>query len=122
MRPSFCGKIPMTALVSVIVLAACTSHAPAIPAAQEASPRVTAAPVALPANAPRADDFTAKVLPVLGKCQPCHFKGGKMYAQLPFDDPQTIRHLGEKIFTRIKDQKEQAVLRAFWASKADSTK
>lgn len=122
MHPSRCCKIPMTALVSVIVLAACTSHAPAIPAAQEATLQVAAAPVALPANAPRPDDFTAKVLPVLGKCQPCHFKGGKMYAQLPFDNPQTIRHLGEKIFTRIKDQKEQAVLRAFLASKADSTK
>ena len=49
------------------------------------------------------------------KCQPCHFAGGKMYAKLPFDKPETIHKLGEKLFTRIKDRHEQEVIRAFLA-------
>jgi|GEM_PF-1202536 len=72
------------------------------------------------ANAPpppaksRPVDFDTQIRPILEKrCQPCHFAGGKMYARMPFDEPQTIRILGEKMFTRIKDPKEQALLRAF---------
>jgi len=58
--------------------------------------------------------FETKIKPILTKrCQPCHFGGGKMYAKLPFDDPKTIRALGVKLFTRIKDEKEQALFRAF---------
>jgi hypothetical protein len=49
------------------------------------------------------------------KCQPCHFQGGKMYAKLPFDEPETIYRLGEKLFTRIKDPHEREVIRAFLA-------
>ena len=41
-----------------------------------------------------------------------------MYAALPFDQPRTIRTLGEKMFTRIKDEKEQALLRSFLAQAA----
>jgi len=29
-----------------------------------------------------------------------------MYAALPFDDPKTITKLGERLFSRIKDEKE----------------
>ena len=29
---------------------------------------------------------------------------GKMYDRHPFDRPETIHRLGEKLFTRIKDQ------------------
>jgi hypothetical protein len=61
-------------------------------------------------------DFQTQIRPILEKrCQPCHFTGGKMYAKMPFDRPQTIHTLGEKMFTRIKDPKEQALLRAFLA-------
>lgn len=36
-------------------------------------------------------DFQKDVRPILEqRCQPCHFAGGKMYAQLPFDKPQTV--------------------------------
>ena len=64
----------------------------------------------------QAVDFQAQIRPILEKrCQPCHFTGGKMYAKMPFDRPQTIHSLGEKMFTRIKDPKEQAILRAFLA-------
>ncbi len=65
---------------------------------------------------PQPVDFQARIRPILEKrCQPCHFTGGKMYAKMPFDRPQTIHTLGEKMFTRIKDPKEQALLRAFLA-------
>lgn len=64
-------------------------------------------------------DFQTQIRPILEKrCQPCHFTGGKMYAKMPFDRPQTIHTLGEKMFTRIKDPKEQALLRAFLAQGA----
>jgi len=125
MNRSIFSKILIAALAGLAVLVACSSHAPAIPPVQETQPRVEATPVSFqsaPADSLPADDFTAKILPLFGKCQPCHFKGGKMYALLPFDDPKTIRRLGEKLFSRIQDQKEQAVLRAFFAPAADSTK
>jgi hypothetical protein len=64
-------------------------------------------------------DFQRQIRPILEKrCQPCHFTGGKMYDKMPFDRPQTIHTLGEKMFTRIKDPKEQAILRAFLAQGA----
>ena len=64
-------------------------------------------------------DFQTQIRPILEKrCQPCHFPGGKMYARMPFDQPRTIRTLGEKMFTRIKEPKEQALLRAFLAQAA----
>ena len=40
-----------------------------------------------------------------------------MYAKLPFDKPETIHHLGERLFTRIKKDDEQAVIRAFLAQR-----
>jgi hypothetical protein len=39
-----------------------------------------------------------------------------MYEKLPFDRAETIRHLGEKLFTRIKAPQEQATIRAFLKS------
>ncbi len=50
------------------------------------------------------------------RCVPCHFAGGKMYARLPFDRPETIRKLGTKLFTRIKDEKERERIRRFLAT------
>lgn len=65
-------------------------------------------------------DFATQIRPILEKrCQPCHFPGGKVYDKMPFDRPQTIHTLGEKMFTRIKDLKEQAILRAFLAEGAE---
>ena len=60
--------------------------------------------------------FEKDITPILtGKCQPCHFPGGTMYAKRPFDRPATIVALGEKLFTRIKDEKQRAVIRAYLA-------
>jgi len=68
-----------------------------------------------PADAERVD-FAKQVKPILeGKCQPCHFPGGTMYAKLPFDQPATIVTLGERLFTRIKDEKSRAIIRKFLA-------
>ncbi len=113
-------------LVGILALAACLSNTPAIPPAREATTKLQAATVALsPAqpDSPRVDYFSASVRPLLEKqCQPCHFKGGKMYAQLPFDDPKTIRRLGTKLFSRIHSKKEQAVIHNFLAQTPDSMK
>src|SRR5205085_2870841 len=60
--------------------------------------------------------FEADVAPILTrKCTPCHFAGGKMYDKLPFDRPETIVKLGERLFTRIKDEQERAKIRKFLA-------
>ena len=79
------------------------------PEIRTASQQPTPAPV----------DFQTQILPVLqARCQPCHFEGGKMYRALPFDQPETIHNLGEKMFSRIKDPKEQQLLRAFLAAQS----
>jgi len=63
-----------------------------------------------------AADFAKDVRPILEqRCVPCHFAGGKMYARLPFDRPQTIDKLGTKLFTRIRDEKQRDVIRRFLA-------
>lgn len=36
-----------------------------------------------------------------------------MYDRLPFDRPETIKTLGTKLFTRIKDEKEQRLIQEF---------
>jgi hypothetical protein len=38
-----------------------------------------------------------------------------MYAKLPFDRPETIKTLGTRLFTRLKDDKEQDLIRKFLA-------
>ena len=61
-------------------------------------------------------DFAKDIQPILtARCQPCHFPGGTMYEKRPFDKPATIVALGEKLFTRIKDEKQRAVIRAYLA-------
>jgi len=59
-------------------------------------------------------DFDSQLKPIFqARCQPCHFQGGKVYDSMPFDKPETITRLGEKLFTRIKDEKEQRLIREF---------
>ncbi|MEA2166261.1 MAG: hypothetical protein QOK37_4388 [Thermoanaerobaculia bacterium] len=61
-------------------------------------------------------DFDTQIAPILkSKCQPCHYPGGTMYAKRPFDRSATIVALGEKLFTRIKDEEQRKVIRAFLA-------
>jgi hypothetical protein len=103
-----------------LVLAAC-SHPHAQrklePQASSQSPAREAQDQAAP-TAPTTPgvEFKRDVQPIMqSRCQPCHFPGGKMYHRLPFDKPETIRDLGERLFTRIKAENEQAVIRAFLA-------
>jgi len=87
---------------------ASASPEPVVPKAQEAA--------AVPDDAPPQVDFASQVRPILeARCQPCHFAGGKMYEQLPFDRQETIHQLGERLFTRISDAQEQSIIRAFLA-------
>jgi hypothetical protein len=65
-------------------------------------------------------DFANQIRPILeARCRPCHFPGGKMYDRLPFDRAETIHRLGDKLFTRIKAEDEQDLLRAFLAQSAE---
>ena len=67
----------------------------------------------LPATNPK-PNFDSDIKPILqAKCQPCHFPGGKVYDKMPFDKPETITRLGTRLFTRIKDEKEQRLIREF---------
>jgi hypothetical protein len=59
-------------------------------------------------------DFAIRIRPIFeASCQPCHFSGGTMYQRLPFDRPETIKTLGTKIFTRIKDEDKRRLIREF---------
>jgi hypothetical protein len=61
-------------------------------------------------------DFPTQIKPMLeAKCQPCHFSGGKVYAKMPFDRAETIKTMGTKLFTRIKDEHERQLIRDFLA-------
>ena len=59
-------------------------------------------------------DFDTQLKPIFqSKCMPCHFSGGQMYDRLPFDKPATIRKLGTKLFTRIKDEHDRKLIEDF---------
>jgi len=74
-----------------------------------------AEPINAEATAPRVD-FATEIRPILeARCQPCHFNGGKVYAKMPFDRPETIKTMGSKLFTRIKQENERRVIRDFLA-------
>ena len=60
-------------------------------------------------------DFKSDVQPILERCQPCHFNGGTMYERLPFDRPETVHKLGEKLFSRIQAENERKIIREFLA-------
>lgn len=111
-------------LGGILVLATCSSNTPAISPALESTAELQAATDTLAqtqSDSSRVDYFNANIRPVLEKrCQPCHFEGGKMYAQLPFDNPKTIRRLGTKLFSRIHEEHEQDVIRTFLAQPVDS--
>ena len=71
----------------------------------------TSASLVAPTTKP---DFATQIKPIFeARCQPCHFPGGKVYDRMPFDRPETITRLGTKLFTRIKDQNEQRLIREF---------
>ena len=113
--------MPLRPLAVALLLASCghprapRSLQPEPPPPAEAAPARTHVAPASPPSV-QSVDFTRDIRPVLeSRCQPCHFTGGRMYDRLPFDKPETIRQLGERLFTRIKAANEQAVIRQFLA-------
>lgn len=68
-------------------------------------------------SAPKARvDFDTQLKPIFkSKCMPCHFSGGQMYDRLPFDQPATIRKLGNRLFTRIKEEEDRRLIEDFLA-------
>jgi hypothetical protein len=67
-------------------------------------------------GAPARVDFSTQIKPMLeARCQPCHFSGGKVYEKMPFDRAETIKTMGTKLFTRIKDENERRLNRDFLA-------
>src|SRR5215213_1052381 len=59
-------------------------------------------------------DFDTQLKPIFkSKCMPCHFNGGQMYDRLPFDKPDTIRKLGTRLFTRIKEENDRRLIEEF---------
>jgi hypothetical protein len=68
------------------------------------------APVAEVASA--ADSFRSSVRPILStRCAPCHEPGGKMYARLPFDDPQVVAANSTAMLRRLKGDDRAALER-----------
>jgi hypothetical protein len=92
------------------------SAAVANSSAETAPTNSFAKPATDSATAPAKVDFPTQIRPLLeAKCQPCHFNGGKVYQRMPFDRPETIKTLGTKLFTRIKDENERRLIRDFLA-------
>ena len=92
--------------------------APTAPSASLRQPATTDT-----STTPTKIDFATQVRPLLeSRCTPCHFAGGKMYERLPFDRPATIKKLGTKLFTRIKDEKEQRLLSEFLAQQSEDNR
>jgi hypothetical protein len=86
-----------------------------------AAPSVSSAhaPAATSSNTTKID-FATQIKPVLEtRCTPCHFAGGKVYQRMPFDRAETIYALGNKLFTRIKDEHEQRLIREFLAQQSE---
>lgn len=64
------------------------------------------------ADKPKAVTFAAEIAPLLaGKCQPCHFKGGKVFDKLPFDQYKTVVKIASRLNTRLKGADAQLVAR-----------
>jgi hypothetical protein len=45
-----------------------------------------------------------------------------MYERLPFDRPETVTKLGEKLFTRIRAENERKIIREFLAENPSNKK
>ena len=82
--------------------------------ARPAEGKVAVASVSTPASEKARVDFDTQLKPIFkSKCMPCHFSGGQMYDSLPFDKPETIRKLGTRLFTRIKEDEDRKLIESF---------
>ena len=75
---------------------------------------VSSAPIVTSSTEKARVDFDTQLKPIFkSKCMPCHFNGGQMYDRLPFDKPDTIRKLGHRLFTRIKEENDRRLIEDF---------
>jgi len=71
---------------------------------------------------PGEDLFVTTVRPVLSRrCAPCHEKGGKMYARLPFDEPAVLSSHADGVRRRLKGD-DLATLERWLASLSGNPK
>jgi hypothetical protein len=57
-----------------------------------------------------AETFRTTVRPILAtRCAPCHNPGGRMYARLPFDDPQVVSSHSPGVLRRLKGDDRAAL-------------
>ena len=103
-------------LVSIVTCYGCARMNAGTRTPSAASAPSSEKPAPVSATTTARVDFPTQIKPMLeAKCQPCHFSGGKVYAQMPFDRPETIKTMGTKLFTRIKDENERRLIRDFLA-------
>jgi hypothetical protein len=106
-------SVQMIVLIMVLGSQMCLYKKPSASTATVSSLTVPSANSASTTNVAKVD-FATQIKPMLeAKCRPCHFSGGTVYQRLPFDQPATIKTLGTKLFTRIKDENERALIRQF---------
>lgn len=87
----------------------------------------TPAPAAVAVTAPvtssasPADPFRETIRPILSaRCGHCHDPGGRMYARLPFDDPQVVSSHSEGVLRRLKGE-DRAAMEKWLAGLADAS-
>jgi len=60
--------------------------------------------------------FDKDIQPILeSHCRPCHFKDGKMYERMPFDQSKTLIDFQEGILRRMKNEDEVAKIKNYLA-------
>ena len=76
--------------------------------------RIAAASVpASPATTTKIE-FEKDIQPILqSHCTPCHFKGGKMYERMPFDQSKTLVDFQQGILRRLKNEDELAKVKEY---------
>jgi hypothetical protein len=61
-------------------------------------------------------EFEKDIQPILqAHCAPCHFKDGKMYQRMPFDQSRTLVDFQDGILRRMKNEEEAAKIRQYLA-------
>ena len=66
--------------------------------------------MAIAEASPAADPFRETVRPILSaRCGQCHDPGGRMYARLPFDDPQVVSSHSAAVLRRLKGEDRAAL-------------
>jgi hypothetical protein len=85
---------------------------------EPATPAVAPVPVAATSSASPADPFRDTIRPILSaRCGQCHDPGGRMYARLPFDNPDVVSSHSPGVLRRLKGE-DRAAMEKWLASLA----